>query len=58
MPDCKTKHYWKRTIKGNALGRALFSAPFSRRTAEMNASPKWLEIECRFEISKEVCCSV
>jgi DNA-binding Lrp family transcriptional regulator len=34
VPDSKAVHYWKRSIKGSALCKALFSMPVSRRTAE------------------------
>src|SRR5947207_3120415 len=34
VPASETEHYWKRTLKGNALSKALFSSPVSRRTAE------------------------
>jgi len=30
----RNERYWKRTVKGGALCNALFSPPFSRRTAE------------------------
>lgn len=34
VPDTETEQYWKRTLKGSALCKALFSRPVSRRTAE------------------------
>src|SRR6266571_1738639 len=34
----ETEHYWKRTLKGNALSKALFSRPVSRRIAAKRLS--------------------
>jgi len=38
VPASETEHYWKRTLKGNALSKALFSKPVSRRIAEKRLS--------------------
>ena len=38
VPASETEHYWKRTLKGNALSKALFSRPVSRRIAEKRLS--------------------
>jgi len=38
VPVSEIEHYWKRTLKGNALSKALFSRPVSRRTAEKTLS--------------------
>ena len=38
VPASQTEQYWKRTLKGNALCKALFSKPVSRRTAEKKLS--------------------
>ena len=38
VPASAAEHYWKRTIKGSALSKALFSTPVSRRTAEKKLS--------------------
>jgi len=53
----ETEHYWKRTLKGNALSKALFSRPVSRQTAEIGRLDKrpLLLVESRKESVDFLC---
>ena len=57
VPVSEIEHYWKRTLKGNALSKALFSRPVSRQTAEIGRLDKrhLLLVETRKESVDFLC---